>query len=59
MRSRRKLAQPVRLILELTGNANWRFDRRKSDPTSADTDWGGSKDGYEVLSRRTGPTRAS
>jgi len=44
--------------LEITGAANWRFDRHKSDPTTADTDWGGSKDGREVLTLRTDPARA-
>jgi len=44
--------------LEITGAANWRFDHRKSDPTTADTDWGGGKDGREVFSLHTDPTRA-
>lgn len=43
--------------LEITGNANWRFDRRRSDPTRADTDWGGNKDGAEVFSHHSDPTR--
>lgn len=44
--------------LEITGGANWRFDHRRSDPTTADTDWGGGKDGREVIYRHTDPTWA-
>lgn len=44
--------------LEITGAANWRFDHRRSDPTTADTDWGGGKDGREVLYHHTDPTWA-
>lgn len=43
--------------VEITGSANWRYDRRNSDPTSADTDWGGNGDGSEVLYQRSDPTR--
>ena len=45
--------------LEVTGAANWRYDRRKSDPTVADTDWGGNKDGSEVFRHRSDPTRVN
>jgi len=41
--------------LEITGASNWRFDRGRTDPTTADTDWGRVKDGSEVLVRHTDP----
>jgi hypothetical protein len=43
--------------LEITGAANWRFDLRRSDLTSADTDWGGHSDGSEVYLRQSDPSR--
>jgi len=45
-------------IAEVTGSRNTAHGNHKSDPTVADTDWGGAKDGKEVA-RRTDPTVAS
>jgi hypothetical protein len=42
---------------EVTGSANTKWKKRKSDPTRADTDFGGVKDGFEVFKSRTDPTR--
>jgi len=40
---------------EATGSLNTRHHNRKSDPTAADTDWGGAVDGLE-LKRHSDPT---
>ncbi|KRC76834.1 binary toxin-like calcium binding domain-containing protein [Nocardioides sp. Root240] len=42
---------------EVTGSANRRFKMHRTDPTVADTDWGGIRDGREIRVRRTDPTR--
>lgn len=44
---------------EVTGRANARYGYKKTDPATADTDWGATKDGREVLRLRTDPTRAT
>jgi hypothetical protein len=45
-------------LAEVTGSRNSAHSNHKSDPTVADTDWGGAKDGKEV-SRGSDPTVAS